>query len=81
MNSDDFLKRLQNDPNFKKILGLLKDEKEQKAVKEITERFYMSFYDTLRETHADSQKDPEGFKKRLAEEAVAIVNVSGSAGQ
>jgi hypothetical protein len=81
MNQDEFLKRLHNDPNFKKILGALKDEKERNAVREITEKFYMSFYDTLSQAYAESEKDPEGFKSRLAEGVVAIVNVSGSAGQ
>lgn len=80
--NNDFLKTLLDNPEFKKIIDLVKDEKEKAAIKSITERFFLSFQDSITQTQAELQKDPEGFKKRLFEEAGTIVSTnSGSVGQ
>lgn len=81
MNNSDFLKILQDNPDFKRIIDLVKDEKEKAAIKAITERFFLSFQDSISQTQDELQKDPEGFKKRLFEEAGTIVSTSGSTGQ
>jgi len=80
--NNDFLKTLLDNPEFKKIIDLVKDEKEKAAIKAITERFFLSFQDSITQTQTELQKDPEGFKKRLFEETGTIVNAnSGSVGQ
>jgi len=80
--NNDFLKTLLDNPKFKKIIDLVKDEKEKAAIKAITERFFLSFQDSITQTQTELQKDPEGFKKRLLEETGTIVSTnSGSVGQ
>jgi hypothetical protein len=78
MNREDFLKPLYENKDFKKILSALKDDKERRIVKGITEEFVMTFAEVLAPLKKEIEKDPETFKNKLLEIEDTILNVSGS---
>jgi len=78
MNREDYLKLLNENPDYQKVLSLSKDEKETRILKGLTEKFLLDFAQVIEPIRAEIERDPEGFKNLLQEIDDSILNVSGS---
>lgn len=82
MNKQDYFKLLNDDPSFNAALQKTSDKKERQFIKAFTEEFLGSICDILEPLRQQIEKDPEEFKKRLADAENEILTiVSGSSGQ
>lgn len=68
---------LGEDEIFQKILGNIKDEKEQRVVKHLSEKFLASILGAVLPMAEEMQKNPDNFKNGIEELEAAILTDGG----